>query len=131
MAKKKQTRDIPLPSSDGMFGGPGDPKKKYTASDSVDFHKNFLPTRKGLKAEVQSDWELATRPPGHPFLDARGEMFVRSSNKLQQYEAKGRKNPYASTYTKRTGDAINTRLGDTPTTRATRNELFPKKNNKK
>ena len=27
MAKKKITRDIPLPSSDGMFGGPGDPKK--------------------------------------------------------------------------------------------------------
>jgi hypothetical protein len=22
MAKKKQTRDVPLPSSDGMFGGP-------------------------------------------------------------------------------------------------------------
>jgi hypothetical protein len=25
---KKNTRDVPLPSSDGMFGGPGDPKKK-------------------------------------------------------------------------------------------------------
>jgi len=127
MAKKKMTRDVPLPSSDGLFGGPGDPKKKYTAKDSVDFHKNFLPTRKGLKREMQSDFELATRPPGHPLLDADGEKFVRSSNKLKQYEAKGRRNPYASTYTKRTGDAINTTIRDTPSTRKTRNKLFPKK----
>jgi hypothetical protein len=37
---KKNTRDIPLPSSDGMFGGPGDPKKKkstYTAKDSINY----------------------------------------------------------------------------------------------
>jgi hypothetical protein len=41
MAKKKQTRDVPLPSSDGMFGGPGDPKKKYTASDSASYIKTY------------------------------------------------------------------------------------------
>ena len=128
MAKKKMTRDIPLPNSDGLFGGPGDPtKQRYTASDSVNFHKNFLPMRKGLKKEMQNDLELATRPPGHPLRDAEGEMFVRSSNKLMQLEAKGRKNPYASTYTKRTGDPIKTFISDTPTTRETRKRLFPKK----
>lgn len=37
MPKKKMTRDIPLPSSDGLFGGPGDPKKKYTAKDSANY----------------------------------------------------------------------------------------------
>jgi hypothetical protein len=124
---KKTTRDVPLPSSDGLFGGPGDPKKKYTASDSVDFHKNFLPTRKQLKREMQSDWELATRPPGHPLFGAGTEKFVRSSHKFKQYEAQGRRNPYASTYTKRTGDAINTTIRDIPSTRKKRNELFPKK----
>lgn len=40
MAKKKTTRDIPLPSSDGMFGGPGNPKK--TASDNTSLNKNYM-----------------------------------------------------------------------------------------
>lgn len=39
---KKNTRDIPLPSSDGMFGGPGDPKKgKKKSTDSRDYTYNY------------------------------------------------------------------------------------------
>jgi hypothetical protein len=34
---KKMNRDTPLPSSDGMFGGPGKPK--YTAKDSTNYMK--------------------------------------------------------------------------------------------
>ena len=39
---KKYNRDMPLPSSDGMFGGPGDPKKKYTGlQEKVNIAKNL------------------------------------------------------------------------------------------
>jgi len=131
MAKKKFTRDIPLPSSDSMFGGPGDPKRKYTAQDSVRFHNDFLPTRKGLKREVKDDWEMATRPPGHPMQDPTGERYVRSSERLKNLEAEGRKNPYATTYSQRTNDPIKTGIRDTPSSKKTRRELFPPKQSAK
>ena len=35
MAKEKMTRDIPLPSSNDLFGGPGDPKKIKARADSL------------------------------------------------------------------------------------------------
>lgn len=47
-------RDVPLPSSDGMFGGPGDPKKKYTASDST----QFMNTEARLKKNIEKSRKL-------------------------------------------------------------------------
>lgn len=55
MAKKKMTRDVPLPSSDGMFGGPGDPKKKYTASDSAQFAQTY--GRLEQNAKILKNWQ--------------------------------------------------------------------------
>jgi hypothetical protein len=49
MKKNKFTRDIPLPSSDSMFGGPGDPQKKYTASDSAQFMQTYGRFEKNAK----------------------------------------------------------------------------------
>jgi hypothetical protein len=54
MAKKKMTRDIPLPSSDGMFGGPGDPKKKYTASDSANYMGTYNRQQASFKKAYES-----------------------------------------------------------------------------
>jgi len=58
MAKKKMTRDVPLPSSDGLFGGPGDPKKKYTASDSA----QFMQTKARLKKNINKFRKQKTDP---------------------------------------------------------------------
>ena len=58
MAKKKMTRDIPLPSSDGLFGGPGDPKKKYTAKDS----NQFMQTEARLKKNIDKFRKQKTDP---------------------------------------------------------------------
>ena len=50
------TRDIPLPSSDGMFGGPGDPKKKnkyaaesYSKSAKA-YRKQFVESSRSFEA---------------------------------------------------------------------------------
>jgi hypothetical protein len=53
---KKNNRDYPLPSSNGMFGGPGDPKKTsgdpkktYTAQDSIQYMQTFKRFDKNVK----------------------------------------------------------------------------------
>lgn len=51
---KKNNRDYPLPSSDGMFGGPGDPKKKYTASDSAQFMQTEVRLKKNIDKSRKS-----------------------------------------------------------------------------
>jgi hypothetical protein len=58
MAKNKFTRDVPLPSSDGLFGGPGDPKK--TKSDSLMRESNekklfAFQQEKIAKAQIKKD----------------------------------------------------------------------------
>ena len=94
MSKKKMTRDTPLPSSDGMFGGPGDPKKKYTASDSAQFAQTY--GRMEQNAQKLKNWQkqtknqLKTGHAGTNFPDqARDQMF----SQLDSLE----RNPYSST----------------------------------
>ena len=54
MAKKKMTRDVPLPSSDGLFGGPGDPKK--ATADSSNYYRRRV--MRNLDMEFRSEGEL-------------------------------------------------------------------------
>lgn len=57
MAKKKMTRDIPLPSSDGMFGGPGDPKKIKAKADSLMTQSRIKKNRAELLADKAKNTE--------------------------------------------------------------------------
>jgi len=82
MAKKKMTRDYPLPSSDGMFGGPGDPKKKYTASDSANYMGTYNRFKKDAK--IIKDYFRRVKKDGNPGVgrmdtpvNVRDRMFRR------------------------------------------------------
>jgi hypothetical protein len=83
MAKKKMTRDVPLPSSDGMFGGPGDPKKKYTASDSA----NYMGTYNRQQASFKKAYESMNS--------------MMENSKRDRMDDTMRKNPFHSTFTSR------------------------------
>ena len=69
MAKKKMTRDVPLPSSDGLFGGPGDPKKKftyprqYTAKDSVNYMNQIDDIRR-YERHIDGAMKYKSKNPG-------------------------------------------------------------------
>jgi len=94
MAKKKQTRDVPLPSSDGMFGGPGDPKKKtsyprqYTAKDSANYMKQI--------GDI-SQYER------HIVKEQKGFEAGPMYKKLHGMEDKRNDNPFHDTYRIRQG----------------------------
>jgi hypothetical protein len=49
---KKMTRDYPLPSSDGMMGGPGKPK--YTAKDSTNYMSMHNMRQASFKKAVEA-----------------------------------------------------------------------------
>ena len=92
MAKKKQTRDVPLPSSDGMFGGPGDPKKKYTASDSASYIKTYE-RGVGLYKKAKS---ILDKPSGNIAKD-RAE-FAKVNSMREANADTLRKNAYDETF---------------------------------
>ena len=54
---KKYNRDMPLPSSDNMFGGPGDPKKMRAKADSFMAQSNIKKNRAELLANKAKNTE--------------------------------------------------------------------------
>jgi hypothetical protein len=92
MAKKKMTRDVPLPSSDGMFGGPGDPKKKYTASDSASYIKTY---ERRVNIDKKADYIL-DNPSGNIAKD-RAE-FAKLNSMRKANSDTLRKNAYHETF---------------------------------
>ena len=51
---KKYNRDYPLPSSNDIFGGPGDPRK--TTADSSDYYRRRMMSN--MNMEFRSEGEL-------------------------------------------------------------------------
>ena len=92
MAKKKMTRDVPLPSSDGMFGGPGDPKKKYTASDSANYMKDFGVQRK-LNAKTK---EIVNRKSSNIAKDRKD--YATNRQQMDSVGNRLRANPFNETF---------------------------------
>jgi|SRR5210317_2427684 len=98
MAKKKMTRDVPLPSSDGMFGGPGDPKKKfsyprkYTAKDSVNYMRQVGDISR-YERHIGEAMKYKSKNPGANMIQY-GPMY----KKLFSMEDKRDNNPFHDTY---------------------------------
>ncbi len=98
MAKKKFTRDIPLPSSDSMFGGPGDPKKKstyprqYTAQDSANY-MNQIGKISRYESHINEALDYKSKNPRSNMIQA-GPMF----KQLHSMEDKRDNNPFHDTY---------------------------------
>jgi hypothetical protein len=80
MKNKKYNRDMPLPSSDGMFG---DPKKKYTAKDSA----NYMGTYNRQQASFKKAYESMNSMMGNA--------------KRAKMDDTMRKNPFHSTFMSR------------------------------
>lgn len=85
MAKKKMNRDTPLPSSDGLFGGPGKPK--YTASDST----NFMHTEARLKKNIAKYRKQNTDP------NASISDYVNTKNLINRQVDSLERNPFFKT----------------------------------
>jgi hypothetical protein len=98
MAKKKMTRDVPLPSSDGMFGGPGDPKKKtsyprqYTAKDSVNY-MNQIGDISQYERHIKKAGNYKSKNPNANMIQL-GPMYT----ELHGMEDKRNDNPFHDTY---------------------------------
>lgn len=86
MAKKKMTRDIPLPSSDGMFNGPGDPKKIKAQADSLMTESRIKKNRAALLADKAKNTE--DRFPSYAFKEGENgsirEYMTPGKNMLQE-----------------------------------------------
>jgi len=74
MAKKKLTRDIPLPSSEGLFGGPGDPKKMRAKADSFMSQSRIKKNRADLLMEQA---KKTTNPWPETFYEFKGQEYMK------------------------------------------------------
>ena len=101
MAKKKMTRDTPLPSSDGMFGGPGDPKKKYTTSDSAQFAQTYGRMEQNAQKLKQYQKNNPQTSMGGGFGVGRDFPEQTRNQMFSQLDSLER-NPYMSTAVERT-----------------------------
>ena len=100
MAKKKMTRDIPLPSSDGMFGGPKDPKKMKAQADSLMSQSRYKKNNAALLEDEAKNTEdrFPTRrytvegreymTPGRFNLEKKAQV-IKASAKLDSMKAEG------------------------------------------
>ena len=96
---KKMTRDVPLPSSDGMFGGSGDPKKIKARADSLMSQSRYKKNNAALledKAKNTKD-RFPTRyafegreylTPGRFNLEKKAQV-IKASAKLDSMRAEG------------------------------------------
>jgi hypothetical protein len=82
---KKYNRDIPLPSSNDMFGGPGDPKKMRAKADSLKAQSNVKKNRAELLAnkakKTTNVWpETRYTPEGREYMVAGKIPLTEKSN---------------------------------------------------
>jgi hypothetical protein len=83
---KKNTRDVPLPSSDGMFGGPGDPPKgnakKPTYSDSLNAHNSFIDVMKTRKKAINAQKDYANTSFSDTSYNRKFANFEKTNKEL-------------------------------------------------
>ena len=83
------TRDVPLPSSDGLFGGPGDPKKPYskTRADMLSYkEKDPNIDKTGYKGQSLN---AVTSGVYKTIGKQVHKKWVASNKKVKQLEAQG------------------------------------------
>ena len=89
---KKNTRDVPLPSSDGMFGGPGDPPKgnakKPTYSDSLNAHNSFIDVMKTRKKAINAQKDYANTSFSDTSYNRKFANFEKTNKELGSAIAK-------------------------------------------
>ena len=89
---KKNTRDVPLPSSDGMFGGPGDPPKgnakKPTYSDSLNAHNSFIDVMKTRKKAINAQKDYTNTSFSDTSYNRKFANFEKTNKELGSAIAK-------------------------------------------